>query len=651
MKFDDLRNVQAMNTQEDDVRRHDELLSFSDVVSFFKHFWPFIASTAAVCTILGLLYVLTATPSYTAVAELLIETNQQATPTITTPEAVVSLDTPQIESEIVLLNSEQIVSRAAKILETEGGGAVSAAKPAAGASAPAEQSWLSRLFFGPPPAKTADNENKRLQALVSQIQGDLSVKRVGLSYVLELSYRDIDPKRAAEVVNALGDAYVQDKIEGRATAARRSGMWLEARIEEIRRLMNEAALDVQEFKARRDYRLADRPAPSNRDLGLDFLPKSSNQPDAAVTSPDGPAKPDATAPVTPDTTTAKPEAKDSGRSTGAQEAPTLEELDSRALTYRKIYESYLQAYTDTVQRQSFPGTASRVISRAEPPKRQSSPKRGLTLLGSLVLGSLLGFGISLIRTAFDETVRSSNQLMRQIGAPLLGEIDNTSWMARLPIIGRGFRRHGRRTEDAFLVLRRPHSLAARQLVKSAASINDAAHASGTNVIGIMGISRDVDASAVCSNIALLNARAGKRTLLIETEPGRANLTAAYAPQLSFDLKDVVAGGINPENAVVAFGKDPLLSLLLIGSSEKPEFWSNEHLEKLRQVISGLRAQYDTIFVHLPPFSNADMALRAADGLVIVGEMWRTKVSSLEEVASRMRIGDHALLGVVVANLA
>ncbi|HML29771.1 MAG TPA: GNVR domain-containing protein, partial [Hyphomicrobium sp.] len=101
------------------------------------------------------------------------------------------------------------------------------------------------------------------------------------------------------------------------------------------------------------------------------------------------------------------------------------ELDSRALTYRKIYESYLQAYTDTVQRQSFPGTASRVISRAEPPKRQSSPKRGLTLVASIILGSFLGVGIALVRTALDETVRSSNQLMRKIGAPLLGEIDDT----------------------------------------------------------------------------------------------------------------------------------------------------------------------------------------------------------------------------------
>ncbi|HML29770.1 MAG TPA: hypothetical protein PKE16_13200, partial [Hyphomicrobium sp.] len=247
--------------------------------------------------------------TYTAVAQLLIETNQPAGPTITTPEAAVALDTPQIESEIAVLSSEQIVERVVKALDRAGDDKATktGGSTADGTQAVSNQrGWLSRLFFGnPPPAETQAEEAQKLRQQINAIQDNLSVRRVGLSYVLELSYRNTNPKTAAAVVNALGDAYVQDKIDGRTEAARRSGLWLEARIEEIRRLMNEAALDVQEFKARRDYRLTNRPAPSERDLGLDFLPKSGNSPAPA-------AKDDAP----------KDAPKDDQRLANAQEAPT-----------------------------------------------------------------------------------------------------------------------------------------------------------------------------------------------------------------------------------------------------------------------------------------------------------------------------------------
>lgn len=637
MRFNDLRGVQSTSIQDDERRQNDELLSIADVISFFKHFWPSIASTAAICFILGLLYVLTATPTYTAVAQLLIETNQPAGPTITTtPEAAVALDTPQIESQIAVLNSEQIIERAVKALDATADGKSAkdktqapnaTEKPTASSSAD-QRGWLSRLFFGNPPPETQAEEAKKIRQQVNAIQDNLSIKRVGLSYVLELSYRDRNPKVAAAVVNALGDAYVQDKIDGRTEAARRSSLWLEARIEEIRRLMNEAALDVQEFKARRDYRLADRPAPSG-DLGLDFLPK----------------------PTTPDSDTKKDTStsKDSQRLANAPEAPTLEELDSRALTYRKIYESYLQAYTDTVQRQSFPGTASRVISRAEPPKRQSSPKRGLTLVASIIFGSFLGIGIALVRTALDETVRSSNQLVRKIGAPILGEIEDTPFLARLPLIGKAFRRRERQGANAFIALRQPHSPIARQLVITAAEINEAAHQNRTPVVGILGITKNVDDAAVCSNIALLNARAGKKTLLVEAATGRLNLTTSYAPDLHFDLKDVIDAGVTPADAVVQYSGERALSLLFLGNSENDSFWTSERIDKLRTTINELRGQYDNIFVHLPPASVGDLTTRTVDGAVVVSELWGTKVSELEEVASRMRIAEQPLLGVVTAN--
>ncbi len=184
---------------------------------------------------------------------------------------------------------------------------------------------------------------------------------------------------------------------------------------------------------------------------------------------------------------------------------------------------------------------------------------------------------------------------------------------------------------------------------TAAELNGAAHANGTAIIGILGVSRNVDDAAVCSNIALLNARAGRKTLLVEADTGRSNLTAAYSPDLRFDLKDVIDAGVNPTDAVIPFGGERMLSLLFLRNTETSDFWTPERIDKLRATINELRGQYDNIFVHLPPASTGDLTTRAVDGALLVSELWSTKVSALEEVASRMRIAEQPLLGIVTAN--
>jgi uncharacterized protein involved in exopolysaccharide biosynthesis/Mrp family chromosome partitioning ATPase len=647
VRMDELRVAHGTGNADDEVGHRDDVLSISDVTAFFKHYWPMIATTAAIFFVLAIIYISTATPIYTATAQLLVETNQTGTPTITMAESSVAIDTPQIESEIALLSSEQIVSRVAKQLDASGHlpqlkagskpeGAPDMAAENADKPASPVGGWLHRLLFGDPVPMKQDEKDRVLRQQVNAIQDSLSVKRVGLSYVLEMSYRATDPNAAATLVNALGDAYVQDKIDGRADAARRSSTWLEARIEEIRRLMNEAALDVQEFKAKRDYRLADRPAipPPAGPFGLDLLPKT-NDPSTAAGKRDA----------------APPPAKGDARTSLPEEAPTLEELDSRALTYRKIYESYLQAYTDTVQRQSYPNTSARVISRAEPPTRQSSPKRGLTLLGSLIIGSFVGIGIALIRASFDETLRSPNQLMRKAGVPLLSEIDNTRWVTRLPWIGKRLRGSGRRASSAFVAIKQPHSAAARQLISVAASIGNAAQARRLETIGIAGMDRSVDDASIASNVAMLNARAGKRTLLIEADTGHFSLTPLLAPSLAHDLKDVVDGAVTADAAVVSYAEEPALALLLLSKTESDEFWTPARIQRLRDTIEQLRGHFDRIFVHLPPAESGDMILTVVDGTVIVSELWQTKVSALQEIASRMRIAGRPLLGVVAAKFA
>jgi uncharacterized protein involved in exopolysaccharide biosynthesis len=131
--------------------------------------------------------------------------------------------------------------------------------------------------------------------------------------------------------------------------------------------MNAASLKAQEVRAKRDYRLATK---------VEAGPSASDKPEA-------------------------------GGAKAAQN--TLEELESTALTYRKVYESYLQAHTEAVLRQSYPIANARVIARATPPLTKSSPKVARSLVGAIVLGGMFGFGIALLREAVPAMLRRDRE--------------------------------------------------------------------------------------------------------------------------------------------------------------------------------------------------------------------------------------------------
>ena len=67
-----------------------------------------------------------------------------------------------------------------------------------------------------------------------------------------------------------------------------------------------------------------------------------------------------------ETRTLKPWTKDRRRSTN---------LKSTAITYRKIYENFYQAFTEVVQRKSYPVSNARIISAASVRTARAIPSR------------------------------------------------------------------------------------------------------------------------------------------------------------------------------------------------------------------------------------------------------------------------------------
>lgn len=83
-----------------------------------------------------------------------------------------------------------------------------------------------------PPVPLTDNQIKTL--LAQKIQSGLYVEGGTQSQIINISYQDEDPKLAADIVNAIGEAYIEFGLESRLSQIRDTAEWLSEQLENLR---------------------------------------------------------------------------------------------------------------------------------------------------------------------------------------------------------------------------------------------------------------------------------------------------------------------------------------------------------------------------------------------------------------------------------
>jgi succinoglycan biosynthesis transport protein ExoP len=208
-------------------------LDLHDTYTFVKSNWRIIAAWTVVVVGLALGYAFTATPLYTATAELALDSRKvQAV-----KEQVVgdkTLDSSQVESEVTVLRSESIALAVVKELKLTD-------DPEFVDDKPGLFSWL----FG---GSGELSDEVRTRIAVSALRGGLVVRRIGLTNVLEISFRSPDRVKAARITNAAAKAYLREQLNVKYEAARHASTWLQERIAELRNQSSDAARAVEAYK-------------------------------------------------------------------------------------------------------------------------------------------------------------------------------------------------------------------------------------------------------------------------------------------------------------------------------------------------------------------------------------------------------------------
>ncbi|MDD1532475.1 MULTISPECIES: polysaccharide biosynthesis tyrosine autokinase [unclassified Bradyrhizobium] len=210
-------------------------------IDILRRQFPTMLAIVVACLLVALLYLFTAMPQFTSTASMVIDTRKVQLFQQPSMMSDVSVDSGMVETQVEILKSENIslaVIRDLHLIEDpeftgSGGGLIGAVADALSALVSTAQ---------------APTEFKQTRKALERFEKKRTIRRIGLTYVMEIGFTSSDPGKAAQISNAIADAYIVDQLEAKYQASRRASVWLQDRIKELRTQASAAQKAVVDFK-------------------------------------------------------------------------------------------------------------------------------------------------------------------------------------------------------------------------------------------------------------------------------------------------------------------------------------------------------------------------------------------------------------------
>jgi succinoglycan biosynthesis transport protein ExoP len=223
--------------------------------------WLLVLATTALALFGAIIYLAMTPAVFSAQAILIIDAKKEPSFQQQANQFEMPIDTAVVSSQVEIIKSDNIAAAVIKKLNLlnspEFGGDQNSAPGAPGA----EENKATAL--------------RRQMNAVRGLVGRMAVNRVGLTYIIEIVYRSLDPDRAAQIANAVADAYITDQLSAKYEAARRAAVWLQDRITELHDQVATAETAVVDFK--KAHNLVSTGGPESRLIGQQQVSELNTQ--------------------------------------------------------------------------------------------------------------------------------------------------------------------------------------------------------------------------------------------------------------------------------------------------------------------------------------------------------------------------------------
>ena len=218
--------------------------------NIFRRRVRLFGAVAALVFLAAIFITFTATPMYTATANVMLDTRQEQ---VVNVEAVLSglpADSSVVDTEVEILKSRRLAERVVNALQLSQDPEFNSELAPPSLLSNVKDSVLGVVSSAKPRDIPDDPiaQQKAQERIVDAVLSRLSVRRAGLTYVINVSFESESPTKAATIANKFAELYLLEQLEAKFDATQQANTWLNTRLDGLRQqvLTDEAA--VQNYR-------------------------------------------------------------------------------------------------------------------------------------------------------------------------------------------------------------------------------------------------------------------------------------------------------------------------------------------------------------------------------------------------------------------
>ncbi|HOW64989.1 MAG TPA: polysaccharide biosynthesis tyrosine autokinase [Candidatus Paceibacterota bacterium] len=314
------------------------------------------------------------------------------------------------------------------------------------------------------------------------------------------------------------------------------------------------------------------------------------------------------------------------------------QLSQDVLLNRKLYEIILQNQKDNKLMASSKINNMRVVDPAYAPPRFIKPRIVLTLILGVIGGLIVGCGMAFFVDYLDDSIKTQDDVELHLRLPFLGYVPNIKTNS---VIERDLQSH-----------LHPQSTAAEGFRTIRAAVALMPKANTFQLIAVTSTIPSEGKSLLASNLSIVTAQTGLKTLLVDADLRRPSVhkafqlhspvgLSAYLQNETEHLDDIIHKTEVPNMDVVCCGAIPNSPSELAGS------------KRMKQFLEEARRRYDRVFIDCPPVSAvSDPLIIAAmtDGVLFVTKFNKIRREHARKSVQRIQDAGIHILGAVLNNI-
>src|SRR5262249_41521338 len=225
-------------------------IALGDIIGTLQRGWRLIAIGSVIGLTLAISYLVYAPTLYRSSARVLIDLSVnrylQTNKIVDEP----TFHQAEIGSQVYILSSESVVVPVIRSMNLTNDSEF-VGPPNADDSTVGKLKKIVKQLIGwnaNADADALDPEVARERVAVEAFLSRLSVYREDVGNVINVGFASLDPKKAANIANAVADTYITTTLQAKYNSTKTMGQWLQDRLKELKEQAIEADRALQDYK-------------------------------------------------------------------------------------------------------------------------------------------------------------------------------------------------------------------------------------------------------------------------------------------------------------------------------------------------------------------------------------------------------------------